>query len=82
MGVPVVGSFHAGIPEAVLDEETGLLAPEGDHTALAQHILRFLEDEPFLRACTARGREWIADRFDLRKQTALLEEIYAATTRT
>ena len=30
MCVPVVGTFHAGIPEAVIHGETGLLGPEGD----------------------------------------------------
>jgi glycosyltransferase involved in cell wall biosynthesis len=80
MGAPVVSSLHGGIPEAVQDGKTGLLAPEGDHNTLAQHILRFLQDEPFRKECTARGREWVAHQFDLRKQTGLLEEMYAEMT--
>jgi colanic acid/amylovoran biosynthesis glycosyltransferase len=76
MKVPVVASRHAGIPEAVLDGETGLLAGERDEKELAEQILRFLMDEPFRNACTRRGSDWIAAQFDLIKQTSLLEDIY------
>jgi glycosyltransferase involved in cell wall biosynthesis len=76
MKVPVVASRHAGIPEAVLDGETGLLASERDEKELAEQILRFLTDEPFRNACTRRGSDWIATQFDLIRQTSLLEDIY------
>jgi len=80
MGLPIVSSCHGGIPEAVHDGETGLLAGEGDHHAIADHILRFLTDEPFRRSCASRGRDWVATRFDLKKQTKLLEDIYTDAT--
>jgi colanic acid/amylovoran biosynthesis glycosyltransferase len=76
MNVPVVASRHAGIPEAVVDGETGLLASERDEKELAEQILRFLTDEPFRNACTRRGGDWIATQFDLIRQTSLLEDIY------
>jgi colanic acid/amylovoran biosynthesis glycosyltransferase len=76
MKVPVVASRHAGIPEAVLDGETGLLASERDEKELAEQILRFLSDEPFRDACTRRGSDWIETQFDLIRQTSLLEDIY------
>jgi glycosyltransferase involved in cell wall biosynthesis len=52
MGVPVVSSIHAGIPEAVRHGETGLLAPEHEHEILAGHILQYLSDKPFWRRCS------------------------------
>lgn len=78
MKVPVVASRHAGIPEAVLDGETGLLAGERDEKELAEQILRFLTDEPFRNACTRRGSDWVATQFDLIRQTSLLEDIYTS----
>jgi colanic acid/amylovoran biosynthesis glycosyltransferase len=75
MKVPVAASRHAGIPEAVLDGETGLLAGERDEKGLAEQILRVLTDEPFRNACTRHGSDWIATQFDLTKQTSLLEDI-------
>jgi glycosyltransferase involved in cell wall biosynthesis len=38
-GLAVVSTRHAGIPEAVLDGETGLLVDEGDTGGMAQAIL-------------------------------------------
>jgi glycosyltransferase involved in cell wall biosynthesis len=77
MGVPVVSSRHAGIPEVVRHGETGLLAAERDHGALADHLVRYLTDEAFWGACSARAREWMQQRFDLCQQTAKLEDIYS-----
>ena len=37
-GVPVVASRHAGIPEAVEHEISGLLVPPGDPDALAEAL--------------------------------------------
>jgi glycosyltransferase involved in cell wall biosynthesis len=76
MGVPVVSSLHGGIPEVVSDGVTGLLAPERDHDRLAQHIIRFFSDDTFWNDCSRKAVSWIADKFDLQKQTAYLEKIY------
>ncbi len=77
MGVPVVSSAHAGIPEIVRNGETGLLAPERDHGKLAEHLIRFLTDSAFWRACSERGIALVKERFNLHLQTRKLEEIYS-----
>ncbi len=46
--LPVVSTRHAGIPEAVLEEETGFLVNEGDCQGMAQSILS-LAQNPDLR---------------------------------
>ena len=38
--LPVVSTYHAGIPEAVTHGVTGLLSPEGDVKSMAEHIIR------------------------------------------
>src|SRR5262245_21736484 len=48
-GKPVVASRVGGIPESVVDEETGLLVSAGDYEALSRAIIRLL-DNPALRA--------------------------------
>jgi colanic acid/amylovoran biosynthesis glycosyltransferase len=75
-GRPVVGFRTGGIPEALRDEVTGLLAPSEDAEGLAGHILRYLQDEAFWQSSSARGIEWTAERFDLDRQTRELETIY------
>jgi colanic acid/amylovoran biosynthesis glycosyltransferase len=44
-GLPVVATRHAGIPDVVVEGETGLLVDEHDVTDMARHMLR-LVDEP------------------------------------
>jgi colanic acid/amylovoran biosynthesis glycosyltransferase len=77
MGTPVASFFHGGIPEVVIDGETGLLAPERDSGALAANLLRLLVDDRLWMQLSARGPGWVHEAFDLYKQTNHLEKIYA-----
>lgn len=76
MGVPVVSYRTGGIPEAVADGVTGLLAPPGDVEALGANIRNLLVN-PGLRAQLGEaGRRRVEELFDIEKQTAKLEGIY------
>jgi colanic acid/amylovoran biosynthesis glycosyltransferase len=76
MGVPVVGYRHGGIPEAMLDGETGLLADEGDENHLAAHLARYLSDDTFWSRSRELGMRWVRENFDVFTQTAKLENFY------
>lgn len=76
MGVPVVSYRHGGIPESMIDGETGLLANEGDHHQLAAHILRYLSDHEFWSRSREIGMKWVRQNFDVFTQTARLENVY------
>jgi glycosyltransferase involved in cell wall biosynthesis len=76
MGLPVVGSESAGIPEAIRHGTEGFLAPEGDERALASHLLALLTDAPLWERMSRASLARVRDRFDLRKQTAALEQLY------
>jgi glycosyltransferase involved in cell wall biosynthesis len=54
-GSAVVGTPAGGIPEVVEDGVTGLLAPDGDASALADRLARLLQDEPLRLRLTAQG---------------------------
>lgn len=75
-GLPVVATRHSGIPEAVLDGETGLLGDEGDVAALAANIERLLADDALRAKLGAAGRAHVVENFDLVKQSAKLEDLY------
>lgn len=47
-GLPVVSTRHAGIPEQVVEEETGILVDEGDVDGMTKGILQLATD-PLLR---------------------------------
>jgi colanic acid/amylovoran biosynthesis glycosyltransferase len=75
-GVPVIGSQVGGIPEGVLDGETGFLVPEKDPDALAARI-EYLLDNPATRArMGVQARAFVTRKFDLHRQTETLEAIY------
>ncbi len=76
MGIPVVASIHSGIPEILSQGETGLLAAERDFKGLAEGIALLLADEAMWQRFHVAALARIAEHFDLKKQTALLEEIY------
>ncbi len=76
METPVAGFRSGGIPEAVSHGKTGLLATEGNTEELANNIIRLFDDETMWKSFGANGRERALDKFDLKKQTAELEELY------
>jgi colanic acid/amylovoran biosynthesis glycosyltransferase len=79
-GLPVVATLHSGIPEAVMDGETGFLVPEGDAGALAARIAALLGAEDGRRAMGEAARRLAAQKFDRARLTARLEAIYDEVT--
>lgn len=55
--VPVVATRVGGIPEAMADGETGLLAEPGDWAGLAHQIQTLLNDDALRQRMGRRGRE-------------------------
>lgn len=76
MGLPVVSTIHAGIPEAVIHGKTGFLVPERDFEGLAKYILWLLEDSTLWQLFSFEGQEHIQANFDSFKQAQVLEKIY------
>jgi glycosyltransferase involved in cell wall biosynthesis len=76
MGIPVVATRHAGIPEGILDGEHGLLCNEFDVADLARHITQLLTNEQLWNDHHQRGPAFVCEHFNLLHQTAILEDIY------
>jgi glycosyltransferase involved in cell wall biosynthesis len=76
MQIPVVGFAGPGLLESVADAETGLLLPQRDAGALAAAIITLLRDEALAARMGAAGRRRVEQRFNLKRQTALLEAKY------
>lgn len=75
-GVPVVGTLHGGIPEAVIHGATGYLVPERDPSRLADALDALLSSSDLRRRLGAEARRFAQRRFDLHRQTRSLEELY------
>lgn len=75
-GLPVVTTWHSGIPEVVADGRSGYLLSERSAHTMAER-LRYLIEHPEVWPSFGRiGRTIIEERFDLRQQLARLEEWY------
>jgi glycosyltransferase involved in cell wall biosynthesis len=79
---PVVATRVGGIPEIVTHGESGLLVPPANPTAMADAILRLLDDPRLAASCGAAGRRTVETRYSLdamaARFTALYDEMAAA----
>ena len=72
---PVVSTRLAGIPELVVDGQTGMLAPPGDSTALAQALEQLLRDPELRLRFGHAGRARIEQHFRIEQTVAPLIEM-------
>jgi glycosyltransferase involved in cell wall biosynthesis len=75
-GVPILSTYHAGIPEAVIHGTTGYLVHERRTDQLAQALESLLSSYTLRRSMADAGRKLILEKFDLARQTQALEQIY------
>lgn len=75
-GIPVVGTWHGGIPEAIIDGVTGFLVPERNASALAEKLLTLLSEDSLREKMGYAGRKMVEERFDIKNQSKILEDIY------
>jgi glycosyltransferase involved in cell wall biosynthesis len=78
MGVPVVSTRISGIPEMIDDGVHGLLVEPRQPAALADALARLLTDESLHAALATAGRARICERFDSRRTTVALRDLFAA----
>ena len=84
-GLPVIGGRSGGIPEAVLDGETGLLVDPDEPASIARALRRLLDDRELAGRLGRRGREEVERYYNWDRAAgevwALLEEVAAVTVR-
>jgi len=66
MGLPCISTNVYGIPEAIINDETGLLVEAGDSKSLSDAILRLAKDQPLRDGLSAQGRKLAITKFDER----------------
>jgi len=72
VGVPVIATNVAGTSELIEDGRTGLLVRPSDPQALADNIVRMIQDHPFRLRVAELGRQKVMDEFDVDRETAKL----------
>lgn len=80
-GLPVLATWHGGIPEAVEHEADGLLAPEKDPRQLAGLLLRLLREPGLLPRLSQNAALSVRANFGLRSAVDTLEDCYETVIR-
>jgi glycosyltransferase involved in cell wall biosynthesis len=73
---PVVATALEGMPELVLDGETGLLVPPRTPAAIAEAIVRLLDDPTAAQTMARAGRKRVEAQFSLRAKVDATEALY------
>jgi N-acetyl-alpha-D-glucosaminyl L-malate synthase BshA len=74
--VPVIASRAGGLPEVVVEGETGYLCPVGDVDAMAAAAVRLLQDQPLRRAMGEAGRRRAVEIFSQDAVVARYRSLY------
>ena len=78
--VPVVTTLAGGLPEVVVDGETGYLCPVGDVDGMAAAAVRLLSDEPLRRRMAEAGRRRAVEVFSQAAVVQRYRAIYQRVT--
>jgi len=73
---PVIATDVGGVPELVVNGETGILVPPGDSDALASAIIGLLQNELNAKKMGEAGRVWVEKNFSISKTLERTENLY------
>lgn len=80
-GLPIVATAVGGVPEMVENNETALLVPASDPQAMADAIVRILNDERLARRLTENASELVSSHFSPATYVRSLGELYRTVVR-
>ncbi|KUI21253.1 colanic acid biosynthesis glycosyltransferase WcaL [Mycobacterium lehmannii] len=75
-GLPSVSTALSGIPEIVLDRETGLLAIPGDAQSLRDAMESIIGNPSAAKQYARAGRKLVEQQFDIHTATAALSQLF------
>lgn len=68
--LPVIVSTTGGLPEGVIDNETGFIVPNGDQQKLKQCICTLLDNRELAHTMGKKGRQFVLERFSDKSMTS------------
>jgi glycosyltransferase involved in cell wall biosynthesis len=74
-GLPIVATRHNGLPDVIVDGETGYLVDEGDSEAMGKKIAELADEPDQWRRLGEAGRKHMEVNFNLKKQVCEMEEM-------
>jgi len=74
-GLPVISTRHAGIPDVVVEGETGFLVDEGDIATMAERMIRLATEPELAAAMGAAAQARIREHFSIERSLGELWRI-------
>jgi len=74
-GLPIISTKHAGIPDVIINGETGLLVEEHDVNGMAENIIKLLENPEMAKKMGAKGKINIEENFTLKRHIKVLDDL-------
>lgn len=78
-GLPVVSTKHAGIPDVIIEGETGFLVEEHDVDAMAEKMILFLRNKGLAKSMGDKGKERIKTDFTLQRHLSVIDDLIERT---
>ncbi len=75
LGLPVVSTVHAGIPEIVIDGKSGFLVQEYDYITMSKRIIQLLSDRNLCKKFGDFGQIYVQEKCDPQKRIMAIERI-------
>jgi colanic acid/amylovoran biosynthesis glycosyltransferase len=75
-GLPVLSTYHGGVPEIVRDGKSGFLVPERDVAGMAAKLRLMIENRLLWTAMGEEGRKTVEENFNIDKLNDRLLTIY------
>ena len=75
-GLPVLSTWHSGIPELIQDGQSGFLVPERDVNALTEKLEYLIEHQELWPKMGRVGRDYIEQYYNINKLNDQLVTIY------
>ncbi|HEY9748345.1 MAG TPA: glycosyltransferase, partial [Allocoleopsis sp.] len=76
MGLPVISTFHSGIPELIEHGSSGFLVPERDADTLASKLSYLMEHPELWPQMGHAGRSYVETHYNIHQLNDRLVEIY------
>ena len=77
MGLPVVSTYHSGIPELVQDNVSGFLAPERNSSVLAEKLKQCIDSREKWPEIGMAGHKTVIENFNINRLNNHLVDIYS-----
>lgn len=78
-GLPVISTFHAGIPDVIINGETGLLSNEHNVKEMSKNMIALLDDKNLAMKMGLLGKTNILENFSIKRHISVLQEILIRT---